>query len=595
MNSPVQKIKERLSIVDVVSSYLSLEKAGKNYKARCPFHNEKTPSFFVSPDRGSFYCFGCNAKGDIFTFVEKFEGVDFLGALRILAEKAGVNLSEYKSEIRDKDSVYYEIMEEASLFFQNNLKNEDKVYKYLISRGLNKKSIEDFKIGYSLNSWDSLVNHLVKKGYQIDDILTVGLIKKKDSDGRITNRDHHYDRFRNRIMFPINDSSGRVIAFSGRIYEDKKNGIEKITAKYINSPETPLYNKASVLYGIDKAKNSIRKSGFTIMVEGQLDLILSHQFGFTNTVAVSGTALTDSETNNENKINNLGLVKRLSPNIIFAYDGDDAGLRASNRSAMIALSLDMQVKLAILPEGKDPADIILENKEDWKNIIKNSVNIITFHLDRIIQESNNLRKRGQLVKEKIFPFLQMIKSSIELNAYINEIYKKTGITETAINEDFKKYQKSVPVENIFTEEEKENKFLKISRREKLEKKYIGVVFSELLNKDKKEEIEFLKNKIEKDLGSKVMKTIYDKYDPYKEQLCLEAELWYGDRKNSLIKDFTEIVYNLEEEIYKEITDSLLLRINQKEKTKDKNEIEKDIINYQKIVEKIEKIKNKRLE
>ncbi len=591
MNSPVQKIKERLSIVDVVSSYISLEKAGKNYKGKCPFHNEKTPSFFVSPDRGTFYCFGCNAKGDIFTFVEKFEGVDFLGSLKILAERAGINLTEYKNKKRSKDDLYYEIMEEATLFFQDNLKNKSVASKYLVSRELSQKSIDHFKIGYSLNSWDSLINHLIKKGYKTEDILTVGLIKKKDSGGRSS--DHYYDRFRDRIMFPINDSTGRTIAFSGRILEEKKEG-GIINAKYINSPETPLYNKASVLYGIDKAKGSIRKSGFTIIVEGQLDLILSHQFGFINTVAVSGTALTESEVNSQDRVNNLGLIKRLSPNIVFAFDGDEAGLRAADRSAMIALSLDMQVKIAILPKGKDPADIILKDKEEWKDIIKNSVNIIDFHLDKITKENKDLRKRGQLVKENIFPFLRMVNSSMELSTYINKVYKKTGISETAISEDFKKYQKSESLENIFIKKDESKKKRRSSRQEELEKRYIGIIFSEILNKEKKDKISSLRSKIEKDLGSKIMKAIYDKYEPYNEQLSLEAELWYGDKMDSLIKDLTEITDSLEEEIFKKIADDLLVKINQKEKTKDKKEIEKDIINYQKIVDKIEKIKNKRL-
>ncbi|HQO70878.1 MAG TPA: DNA primase [Candidatus Paceibacterota bacterium] len=310
MNSSVQKIKERLSIVDVVSSYISLEKAGKNYKAKCPFHNEKTPSFFVSPDRGTYYCFGCNAKGDIFSFVEKFEGTDFLGALKILADRAGVDLEEYKNKNKDKTELYYEIMEEATIFFEDNLKAKLEARSYLLSRGLNDQSIEKFRIGFAPDSWSSLINHLKKKDFKTEDILAVGLIKKKDTPDQTQKEDHYYDRFRSRIMFPISDSAGRIIAFSGRIFgqsEDSKDGI--VNAKYLNSPETPLFNKSSVLFGLDKAKSSIRNLGYSIVVEGQMDLILSHQSGFTNTVAVSGTAFTDSLVDSQNKINNLGLIK----------------------------------------------------------------------------------------------------------------------------------------------------------------------------------------------------------------------------------------------------------------------------------------------
>jgi len=244
MNSSVQKIKERLSIVDVVSSYISLEKAGKNYKAKCPFHNEKTPSFFVSPDRGTYYCFGCNAKGDIFSFVEKFEGTDFLGALKILADRAGVDLEEYKNKNKDKTELYYEIMEEATIFFEDNLKAKLEARSYLLSRGLNDQSIEKFRIGFAPDSWSSLINHLKKKDFKTEDILAVGLIKKKDTPDQTQKEDHYYDRFRSRIMFPISDSAGRIIAFSGRIFgqsEDSKDGI--VNAKYLNSPETPLFNK----------------------------------------------------------------------------------------------------------------------------------------------------------------------------------------------------------------------------------------------------------------------------------------------------------------------------------------------------------------
>jgi len=216
MNSPVQKIKERLSIVDVISSYMKVEKAGKNYKVKCPFHNEKTPSFFISPERGSYYCFGCSAKGDIFSFVEHFEGTNFLGALKILAERAGVELSSYRSEQKDKTAIFYEIMEEATAYYERMFVDNKEARSYLLNRGLNDSTIQSFRIGYAPESWTAVYEYLTKKGYRKEDIEIVGLIKKKD--------DRFYDRFRGRIMFPINDSSGRVIAFSGRIFKKIDSG-----------------------------------------------------------------------------------------------------------------------------------------------------------------------------------------------------------------------------------------------------------------------------------------------------------------------------------------------------------------------------------
>ncbi|KKP98393.1 MAG: primase protein [Candidatus Nomurabacteria bacterium GW2011_GWA1_36_15] len=273
INSPVQQIKERLSIEEIVSSYIKLEKAGANFKARCPFHNEKTPSFFVSPDRASYYCFGCGAKGDIFSFIEEFEGLDFKGALKILAERAGIPLVQYSKEKEGEKEKLYRAMEEATKFFEKNLAENKKILEYLKSRGLEEKTIGDFKIGFSLLDWRTLFEYLKSKGFSDKEIELAGLVKKTEKG--------FYDRFRGRIMFPISDSSGRIIAFSGRIFEDDGK-----SAKYLNSPDTPIFSKSAVLYGLDKAKESIRKNNFSILVEGQMDLILSHQAGFRNTVAI---------------------------------------------------------------------------------------------------------------------------------------------------------------------------------------------------------------------------------------------------------------------------------------------------------------------
>src|SRR3990167_7220635 len=333
MNSPVAKIKERLSIEDVVSSYIKLERAGANLKAKCPFHNEKTPSFFVSPSRESYYCFGCGASGDIFTFVEEFEGLDFKGALKLLAARAGIVLEYQNKEEESEKEKLYKALEESTLYFSNNLKENKKVLEYLKSRGLSEDTIKDFRVGFAKDDWRELYNYLKKEGYSDPELERAGLVIKSEKG--------FYDRFRGRIMFPISDSSGRIIAFSGRVF----NG-DKKSAKYINSPETPIFSKSSVLYGLDRAKESIRKNNFSILVEGQMDLLLSHQAGYRNTVATSGTALSESTETKENVVSNLGLIRRLSENLVLAFDGDKAGLHASERAGRIALSLGMDVKVA---------------------------------------------------------------------------------------------------------------------------------------------------------------------------------------------------------------------------------------------------------
>ncbi|HEY4504008.1 MAG TPA: DNA primase, partial [Candidatus Paceibacterota bacterium] len=401
MSTPVEKIKERLGIEDVVGSYIKLDRAGKNLKAKCPFHNEKTPSFYVSPDRGSFYCFGCGAKGDIFSFVEQFEGLDFMGALKLLADRAGVPLVFEKTETKSEKERLYMIMEEATKFFEDGLDDsyestsQNKIQvknaqEYLKKRGLKAETIKNFRIGFIPADWRLLYNHLRNKKYTDIEIEKAGLAKRpqvEEDTGQGIVQKALYDRFRGRVIFPIMDSSGRVIAFSGRILVDDGK-----SAKYLNSPDTLLYNKSTVLYGIDKAKQDIRAKDYTILVEGQMDLVLSHQAGIRNTVAVSGTALADTLTTTtrddlkQNVINNLGIVRRISKNIILAFDSDSAGRKAAMRSAGIALFLGMDVKIVDLPEGKDPADLVLYNPEEWKNVLRKAKPVIEFQLDGVMNE-----------------------------------------------------------------------------------------------------------------------------------------------------------------------------------------------------------------
>lgn len=572
MSSSVEKIKERLSIVDVISSYITVEQSGKNYKARCPFHNEKTPSFFISSDRGSYYCFGCGAKGDIFSFVENFEGLDFLGSLKLLADRAGVVLDNTKQEEKDSKEEYFKIMEEATRFFEYNYENNAEVRAYLVSRGLRDETIKNFRIGYSLDGWSSLYNHLIKKGYKEKDIEIVGLIKKGKTD-------KFYDRFRSRIMFPISDSSGRVIAFSGRIFylsnSQKREDIEE--AKYINSPDTPLFNKSNVLFGVDKAKTEIKKRGYSILVEGQMDLIMSHQFGFTNTIAVSGTALTDSLVGDENKINNLGLIKRLSSNIILAFDGDNAGQRAVGRSSLIALSLDMQVKVAELSGDEDPADIILREPEAWANIIKNSLNVIEFYLKKICEINLDTRIRGKKIREIIFPLLQSVKSSIERDSYIDMISKKIGISRDSILEDFNNFIKGFKIKE-------ENKILvnddkKLKRKDLLERNVMGIFF---WRESQHHDILDIENHL-RGIGIDYLNKIKENYTPYKEELIFEIERDYGGGKDEMIgRSIKEMILDLEEEYLKE-------------KIKLLGEIgEEKLFEFNEIRKRIEEIKNNRL-
>ena len=347
MSSNVEQIKNRLSIIDVVGSYLKLEKAGVNFKTRCPFHNEKTPSFFVSPGRDSYYCFGCNRNGDIFNFVQEFEGVDFVGSLKILADRAGVKLQKIDSKTEDQNQRLFNILEESSSFYQRKLQDNKEALEYLKSRGLTEKTIKDFSLGFAPDEWGALMNYLKSKGYSEKEMDKAGLIK--ESGGKT------YDRFRSRIIFPINDPSGRAVAFSGRIFGKESSKIPK----YLNSPETSIFKKSYILFAYDKAKLEIRRSSFAVIVEGNIDVLMAHQAGYRNTIAPLGTALTREQVEKISKLTNR---------IVIAFDSDSAGFSASSRGARIALSLGIDLKVAAIPKGFDPADLIIKDVEEWKKV-----------------------------------------------------------------------------------------------------------------------------------------------------------------------------------------------------------------------------------
>jgi DNA primase len=427
----VEQIKERLPIDEVVGSYVKLDKAGKSLKARCPFHNEKSASFFVSPERGGYYCFGCGAKGDIFSFVEQFEGLDFRGALKILAERAGVALIYDQKADGERDQLF-RVMEEAAQFFEHELTKHPDAQKYIQGRAITEETKRQFRIGWAPEGWRNLHTYLKTKKYPDALIEKAGLAKKKEGGQEF------YDRFRGRVMFPISDSSGRVIAFTGRILVDDGK-----SAKYLNSPDTPLYDKSLVLYGLDKAKSEIRIRGYSIMVEGQMDLVLSHQAGVKNTVAASGTALTDESMGESGAVSNLGLVRRLSPNIIVAFDSDNAGRKAALRAAGIALSMSMDVKIADLPEGKDPADMVRDDVESWKHALRNAKPVIEFELGNVLRDNPDPRKVPRALRERVFPFLARIDSAMDQAHFVKMIADRTHITDDAVWADLRATEKTI--------------------------------------------------------------------------------------------------------------------------------------------------------
>ncbi len=455
-SSVVEQIKDRLPITDVLSSYITVITAGRQYKAKCPFHNERTASFSISPERNLYYCFGCGAKGDIFTFVQQFEGVDFNGALKILAERAGVSLQKRDERSVDASPVY-EILEKTTLRYQAELKEHKEALEYLKARGLTSETISQFRLGYAPVEWrfvaGTCTTDVEKKIAE-----RAGLIKEKTESGKIKVDEQHeiqppsaslpqhsgnfYDRFRGRIMFPLMDSSGRVIGFSGRLFPEEKEKTDA-SPKYLNSPEGELFQKSRVLYGFDKAKFHIKRFNFAILVEGQMDMVMSHQAGFRNTIATSGTAVSEQMAEDEHA--NLLVVSRLTPNLFLAFDGDNAGHKALARAALVALMLGMNPKVVPLPEGVDPAEYIKDSSaESWKVLLQKSEHFIVHQTRSIKTKGYSPHTLVATLRTEVFPYLSKVQSPIEQNLYMESIAKELGIGVIDVAKELIKYTEAHP-------------------------------------------------------------------------------------------------------------------------------------------------------
>jgi DNA primase len=549
MSSPVEQIKEKLSIVDIVGSYLKLEKSGTNFKAKCPFHNEKSPSFYVSPDKNYYYCFGCGAKGDIFTFVQEFEGLDFRGALKLLADKAGVQLVFERSEVKDSRDRLYQIMEEATTFFQKKFVVNTEAKEYLSKRGLTDKTITDWRIGFAPEAWRELSDYLKRLGYSEAEMEIAGLYKR--------NGETAYDRFRGRIIFPIFDSAGRPVAFSGRILKK-----DDTAAKYLNSPETPLFIKSEILYGFDRAKTAIRKFDYSVLVEGQMDLLMSHQAGFVNTVASSGTALTSEH---------LHILKRLSNRVIMAFDSDNAGMKASMRAWKLALAAGMEVKIAQIPEGFDPADLILKNKDEWKEVLKNTHHLVDFLLSKVKKTVTDERKLAIAVRDEILPFVALIESSMEKAHYVSRIAHETGIKEEAVYEDLKKVPKEdlkSTIEDSYTRSSvvvKKDVANVFARRDSINKRVCGLLYL-IENKSPGTDVAKLWDKIKTITSTEEYELYKNISQEEKNDVIFQAEVLYQDIKD-LDKEAEILIEELEEESLKKKFDTLMKQLTYAENNK----------------------------
>ncbi len=409
----IEDIKARTDIVDLISDYVDLRKTGANYKALCPFHSEKTPSFTVSPEKQIFHCFGCSAGGDIIGFIMKQDGIGFVEAVHSLAEKAGIKIKKdlhHNKESLQKREALLQIQKEALFFFVNNLKVSKIALDYLKNRGLSSQIIEVFSIGYSLDSRDELYRYLKSKGYSDEDILDSGVSKSGERG--------FYDIFRGRIIFPIFNIQSIPIAFGGRV-------INEALPKYLNSPETPIFKKGKNFYGINLAKDTITKQGYVIVVEGYLDVIMCYQYGFKNVIAPLGTSLTEDH---------VRIIKRYTKNVLLIFDSDNAGISAARRSLDIIFRNGLIAKVVLLPAGSDPDSFLKDHEaEEFKKILINAHDYINFMLTT---GSNN----AETLKE-IYGTLSKISEPILKSKLLSEFADKASLSETILREEIKKFKR----------------------------------------------------------------------------------------------------------------------------------------------------------
>lgn len=419
MEDNISKIKEKVDIVDLINSYVKLTKAGMNWKAQCPFHNEKSGSFFVSPERQIWHCFGCGLGGDIFGFVKQIEGVEFPEALRILAARAGIELSTFRPnpEYQNAKTRLYEISELASKFFGKQL-HESVVGKtalaYLKDRGLNDQSIATFRLGYAPDSWSGLTNFLYSRGYSEKEIIDAGLAIKGERGA--------YDRFRSRIMFPIFDLNSQAVGFAGRIFGDAPAD----SAKYVNTPQTAIYDKGKLLYGLNFARMDLRKKNRCLVVEGNMDVIMSHQAGATNAVASSGTALTDGH---------LHILKRYTDNLDLCFDADSAGSIATERGVDLALSRGFNVGVLAIDEAgiKDPADFVKAHGVAWAEYAQNTQPFMEFFFENFRKGLDlNAALGKKLFSQKMLPFVAAMANKIEQAHWVTQIATALKVKEDVV-------------------------------------------------------------------------------------------------------------------------------------------------------------------
>lgn len=539
LSSPIEEIKNRLDIIEVIGNYIKLQKAGANYRSVCPFHSEKGPSFFVSPARQIWHCFGCGLGGDIFKFVMRIEGVEFGDALRILAQKAGVELKPLRRESviwKSERQRLYEINELAAKFFEKQLEGSAMgkgAKDYLLKRKISGGSIKNWRLGYSPDAWRGLLDFLLANGYKREEVERTGLVIKGE-------KGTFYDRFRGRIMFPVFDLNSQIVGFGGRVFKDRDN---KEISKYMNTPNTPLYDKSRVLYGLDKAKMEIRKKNCSILVEGYVDAIMCHQEGFGNVVAVSGTALTPYH---------LKILKRYSDNICTAFDMDIGGDSATKRGTDLAQILGFNIKVIMMAQDKDPADILFENPKNWEKFQDEAKSILAYYFETAFSRFDRKTPEGKREISKILlPVIKRLQNQIERAYWVQELARRLAVREEDVIEELKKVKLEEDLYGL--EKEEVINLPQKSRKDLLEERTMVLLLNspeDCLNSILKEDMEMFSEKtgqlilaLKKDKKINTAELSQELADLFN-YFSLKAEVESEISKKDLKEDFENCLRNI---------------------------------------------------
>ncbi len=596
MSDAVDQIKERINVSELIGEYLKLEKAGTNYKALCPFHNEKTPSFMVNTERNFWYCFGCQKGGDVFSFLMEIEGLEFREALEILAERTGVDLPKFQKinpKEKSQKQKLYEILELSCKFYQYQLeqsKNARPIKDYLENRKIKKEQFVEFRIGFAQSGWRNLLDFLLSRKHDLADISHSGLVVQRDGTSGASQEDY-YDRFRDRIMFPVIDVADRVVGYSARVTP----GGNETGAKYVNTSQSLIYDKSRIIYGLNQAKMDIKKQDFVIIVEGNLDVIASFSAGVKNVVAVSGTALTKEQIN---------IIKRYTKNFKLCFDMDEAGQKAVTKSVQLCLAEDIDTEIILLPDGfKDVNDLVIEKPKSWLESIKRSEQVMDYFFETISNKYNRNNSKGKKkIAHELLNIIKDISDPIEQSYWLRKLADRLDIQEDVLTEVLERVKVKEDKLNLRKEDKLGDQPINSSIKGKskavqLQERILGLIIlysKQLENQIKDFEIEILDEEY-RDIWKKIIigktKKISNKLGQ------LEAQVSYNYNQDEIqeseinpIKEWDEVLKELKLIKKEEELSYIIKDIKTAEDKDDEENLDLLMEEFSKISNELEKLK-----